>query len=137
MADSDWRSLADGEFSETVTLEEWRRGNSIPAPEPKPYTPDPLAAVVEQIVNHSPAWMDRAACRGCDPALFFPSKGEPNAYQAARQVCAGCPVRSDCLEYAMVNETTNTHNTGMWGGMTVKERLALRRYRKNHPEVAA
>ena len=137
MADSDWRSLSDGEFSETVTLEEWRRGNSIPAPEPKPYTPDPLAAVVEQIVNHSPAWMDRAACRGCDPTLFFPPKGEPNAYDGARRVCAGCPVRVDCREYALATEVGTYTTTGMGGGLSVKERLLLRRYRKKHPEVAA
>jgi WhiB family redox-sensing transcriptional regulator len=140
MADSDWRSLADGEFSETVTLEEWRRGNQIPAPEPavyesRPY--DPLAAFVNELTNGAPAWMADAACRGMDQHVFFPMRGDPGIYDAPRRVCAACPVRSECLEYALVMETRNYDTTGMWGGLTVRERKALRRYRKKHPEVAA
>ena len=48
-----------------------------------------------------PNWMLRAACRGMDPDLFFPERGEIT--DACKTICRGCPVRLDCLDYAMVN----------------------------------
>ena len=43
-----------------------------------------------------PAWHQEAACRGMNTAMFIPRHGESAA--AARAVCAGCPVRQECLE---------------------------------------
>lgn len=56
--------------------------------------------------TQSLTWQDRAACRYEDPDLFF-FEGNPSAPAAAEQieqakrVCAGCPVRRACLEWAM------------------------------------
>ena len=61
-----------------------------------------------------------AACRGADPDLFFPERGE--SAEPARQVCAQCPVREPCLDYAIAN--TIVH--GIWGGLSERERRALR-----------
>ena len=41
-----------------------------------------------------PDWHQHAACAGMDPDLFFPGQGVSLTY--ARQVCAGCPVKTEC-----------------------------------------
>lgn len=71
------------------------------------------------------SWMKRAACRGLDPELFFPvsETGEGAAQAAvAKDVCATCPVRRECLDWAL-----ETHAAGVWGGTTESERRVLRR----------
>jgi WhiB family redox-sensing transcriptional regulator len=55
-----------------------------------------------------------------DPAIFFPTRGAP--LDEARAVCARCPVRADCLDYAM--ETGQKF--GIWGGLSERERRARR-----------
>ena len=65
-------------------------------------------------------WRELAACRGTDLGVFFPDRGE--SAEAARQVCAACPVRQPCLDYAITNRITH----GIWGGLTERERRALR-----------
>jgi hypothetical protein len=65
-------------------------------------------------------WRELAACRGADLNLFFPDRGESAG--PARQVCAACPVRQPCLDYAVSNAITD----GIWGGLTELERRALR-----------
>jgi WhiB family redox-sensing transcriptional regulator len=74
-------------------------------------------------------WTHRAACRDADPDLFFPITEDRTrraiAAQVARAktVCAGCPVWSTCLSYAV--ETRQDH--GIWGGLTATERRRLAR----------
>jgi WhiB family transcriptional regulator, redox-sensing transcriptional regulator len=48
------------------------------------------------------AWLDEAACLDTDPELFYEFSAK--AYRAARQTCAGCPVRAECLDAAMQQE---------------------------------
>ena len=82
-------------------------------------------------------WQDDAACRGEDPAIFFIDRGagrpgHQDAAAPAREFCWRCPVRDACLEYALVNNEA----FGIWGGLTIKQRLALkrrRRYDAGHP----
>ncbi len=64
-------------------------------------------------------WRQRAACRGTDLDVFYPERGESAG--PARQVCAACPVRQPCLEYALSNRITH----GIWGGLTERERRPL------------
>ena len=71
-------------------------------------------------------WSDRAICVGEDPNLFFPSYGDFGI--VARQVCAGCPVRLDCIEYAV-----DADEFGIWGGLDQEQRRKLVRGR---PESA-
>ena len=52
--------------------------------------------------------------------VFFPGRGETAG--PARQVCAQCPVRQQCLEFAVSNRIVY----GIWGGLTGRERRALR-----------
>ena len=65
-------------------------------------------------------WRELAACRGTDLEVFFPGRGE--SAEPARQVCAACPVRQPCLDYAITNRIAH----GIWGGLTERERRALR-----------
>ena len=65
-------------------------------------------------------WRELAACRGADLEVFFPGRGEPGG--PARQVCAACPVRQPCLDYAITNRIAY----GIWGGLTERDRRALR-----------
>jgi WhiB family transcriptional regulator, redox-sensing transcriptional regulator len=64
-------------------------------------------------------WREQAACRGTDLDVFYPERGE--SADPARQVCAQCPVRRPCLEYALSNRITD----GIWGGLTERERRPL------------
>jgi WhiB family redox-sensing transcriptional regulator len=70
------------------------------------------------------SWQDHANCLGVDPDLFFPERGEP--CDDAKAVCAGCVVRTQCLEYALAaNE-----KIGIWGGASARERRSIRRQRR-------
>ena len=44
-----------------------------------------------------PTWMKDAECRGLNPNLFFPERGEIVS-EEARSVCAECTVSRQCLE---------------------------------------
>lgn len=63
-------------------------------------------------------WMGEAACKGVDPDLMFLDGAEQHA---AKRVCRPCPVRFECLAYALDNRV----EWGVWGGKTERERRAL------------
>jgi WhiB family redox-sensing transcriptional regulator len=64
-------------------------------------------------------WRQQASCRGTDLDVFYPERGQ--TARPARQVCARCPVRQPCLEYALSNRITH----GILGGLTERERRPL------------
>jgi len=68
-------------------------------------------------------WQTQANCMGVDPDLFFPERGAST--KEAKEVCRGCVVQNDCLEYALANG----EKFGIWGGMSERERRRLRRAR--------
>ncbi|MFB6783577.1 MULTISPECIES: WhiB family transcriptional regulator [unclassified Streptomyces] len=71
-------------------------------------------------------WRTHAACRDEDPDLFFPIGSTGPALvqtEEAKEVCRGCPVREQCLEWAM----ENGQDSGVWGGLGEAERRALKR----------
>ena len=72
-------------------------------------------------------------CAGLDTNLFFPGQTEILQAEAAKQVCQGCVVRLDCLEYAL----ENTIKDGIWGGVGERTRRRLRRQRKLAAKIAA
>lgn len=88
----------------------------------------PTTPAVTAPENTAPglAWRHDAACRDMDPDLFWPlGEGATARKQAeeAKSVCAECPVREKCLDWAV--ETRQ--DFGVWGGMTERERRALHR----------
>lgn len=68
-------------------------------------------------------WQDNANCLGVDPDLFFPERGAST--REAKEVCRGCCVREQCLEYAL----ENGDKFGIWGGLSERERRRIRRQR--------
>jgi WhiB family redox-sensing transcriptional regulator len=68
-------------------------------------------------------WQLQAACRGQGPKEFV--RGPKTDYGATRAVCDSCPVRVECLEFALRDESL----TGLWGGTTDAERRVIRRRR--------
>jgi WhiB family redox-sensing transcriptional regulator len=89
------------------------------SPEPPWPTTEPVARLVR---IPRPAWQQQASCRGMDPEVFHCTNPA-----AALAVCQRCPVRLECLAYALEHET-NLHDTyGTWGGATINERRLLRR----------
>jgi WhiB family redox-sensing transcriptional regulator len=73
-----------------------------------------------------PAWTTRALCSEVDPDLWYPDHYSARECRAAIAICAGCPVRADCLEYALaIGEV----NEGIWGGLTPTQRQAEQRRR--------
>ena len=77
------------------------------------------------------SWESRALCRHAGAGCFIPPlreepEGERHARElAAKSVCAACPVRAECLDYALrVREPF-----GIWGGLNETERRALERSR--------
>ena len=67
-------------------------------------------------------WRDEAQCAGSNPDLWVPDSepaGDPNV-QAAKRVCARCPVRAECLEDAVQHG-----DSGIRGGLTTVERTGV------------
>ncbi len=76
-------------------------------------------------------WREDAACRGLDTDIFFPDTQEDA--EEAKAICAICPVREECLEYALATR----QDDGVWGGMTETERRRLRRRLREQARKAA
>lgn len=74
-----------------------------------------------------PEWHLRAACRGMDPALFFPAKGHGNhsSTHKARAACEACPVRQEYFDYSVENQMIH----GIWGGLGERARRRARKDR--------
>ncbi len=82
------------------------------------------------------AWRLDAACATMDTLIFFPI-GETGPatpqVQLAKKICASCPVREECLEFAIAT----IQNDGIWGGTTEDERRLIKRARRVNARKAA
>lgn len=78
----------------------------------------------ERVAFMDPApWMEDGMCHGCeDPDIFFP-ENDAKATRQAKRLCARCPVRAACAEYAI----DRPHLAGIWGGLTSADRSRIRR----------
>lgn len=68
-----------------------------------------------------PAWQAEGLCRVFPDANWFPLRGESTA--EAKRICLRCPVRAECLDYAL----TTRDKFGVWGGTSERERRHLRK----------
>ena len=105
---------------------EWRNG----------VTPEETQAFADRATpaRADPHWPRRAACRG-RTELMFPSKIAPDGWPIAdetpskvalaKDVCAGCTVKAECLDAAL-----EADEVGIWGGMSTAERKRLRKARR-------
>ena len=102
-------------------------------PKPNPY----------RSLDHAPdlqpptpmPWMDAALCAQVgDPALWFEESQhrysqspDGTRESLAKGVCSRCPVKAECLEFALATD----ERYGVWGGMTPDERVAYKRGRRS------
>ena len=76
-------------------------------------------------------WAERALCAQADGDAWFPEKGQHAVAKTAMRVCRVCPVRAQCLDYALSGaDTWGGIATGIWGGTTPQQRNKLRQQRK-------
>jgi WhiB family transcriptional regulator, redox-sensing transcriptional regulator len=71
-------------------------------------------------------WREDVACLDADPELFFPigtQGGSLRQIEEAKRICRRCPVRRQCLAWALDTGVTD----GVWGGTTPDERRVIRK----------
>lgn len=98
----------------TTAEADYRRAHSRGERAADPTGHEPLAFERE-------AWTARGACRGMETTVFFPGLSE--ATRPAKEICAGCPVTAECLDYAL----RTGQKFGIWGGTSERERRRMRR----------
>jgi WhiB family redox-sensing transcriptional regulator len=76
-----------------------------------------LAKAIEQADDIPP-------CQTTDPEIWFSDdqEGSGTHYKMAKQLCSTCPVTDLCLQYSLASEEMY----GVWGGLTPRERRAMR-----------
>ena len=82
------------------------------------------------VAGLSTEWQEQAECAKQTGAVdFFPARGE--SVRDAKEVCARCEVKSECLDFALRLKVAH----GVWGGLSERERRLLRRERHRLPEL--
>jgi WhiB family redox-sensing transcriptional regulator len=76
-------------------------------------------------------WRDQGLCRQADPEEFF-AKSTP-AIQRAKRICRACPVRPQCVQFAV----TNGERFGVWGGLSQTELRPLRNRHRQQKQATA
>jgi WhiB family redox-sensing transcriptional regulator len=98
-----------GRGVDPALIERFSRGGTI------------LLMHIETITSPDLAWQEEALCAQTGADFFFPEPG--SSVREAKRICGLCPIRSACLAYALDND----ERFGVWGGLSEKERLELRR----------
>lgn len=68
--------------------------------------------------EREPDWRDDALCTQIDAELFHPRKGDTETARLAKRTCLDCPVRRECLIWALAND----ERWGIWGGIPERAR---------------
>ena len=80
-------------------------------------TPRPTTAAPGLLIPGP--WAADALCAQTDPDLWYPELGGHAQAALARRICHACPVRAECLDYALAGaDTWKGLTTGIWGGTT-------------------
>lgn len=74
---------------------------------------------IDEEAEGASAWMAQSVCAQTDPEAFFPEKG--GSVRAVVAICAGCPVKTHCLDFALDNNIQH----GIWGGLSSLARRRL------------
>lgn len=67
-------------------------------------------------------WMNKAACVGADPELFYHRDNTAETLKA-KKICASCPVQGECLEFDLSHDL----QWGTWGGVGEERRREMKR----------
>lgn len=74
-------------------------------------------------------WAAKGRCRSAPKEVFFPAPGD--SIDPAKAICADCPVREQCLDYALAHPRLQ----GVWGGTSGKERRLIHQGAMARPSV--
>ena len=86
------------------------------------------------MIEYASNWRAESACLNTDPDVFFPvavGTAAGKLVTRALRICDGCPVKQQCLDYAM----RSGEKDGIWGGTTPEERIRARRARNRRPAI--
>lgn len=81
-------------------------------------------AQLRGLPHRDTAWQEDALCQQVH-AEFFPAKGDRQAADEAKRVCKLCPVKAECLEFALKYDEF----AGVWGGLSERQRRAVKQQR--------
>src|SRR3954452_12844762 len=109
-------------LTEELPVSSFPRPHLTLAPAPVAQPPAPLLGSAGPAGDES--WRLDALCAETDPEAFFPEKG--GSTREAKRVCAVCPVRMECLEFALGND----ERFGIWCGFSERERRRIRLQRR-------
>ena len=82
-----------------------------------------MSDILEELGFAKPQWMRCGACVGASRDTFFSGRGANEQIRQARAICVSCPVREECLNYALEHGIQH----GVWGGTSERERRRMRR----------
>jgi WhiB family transcriptional regulator, redox-sensing transcriptional regulator len=104
--------------------------------DPRPWRGDPgeilIGPDVDVVVElrrrymRLPEWHEQAACVDVPTRRFFPERGAAVLTASVKRVCQGCPVRLECLEFALAENIQH----GVWGGTSPRERRPMWKARR-------
>ncbi|SDP83873.1 WhiB family transcriptional regulator, redox-sensing transcriptional regulator [Actinopolyspora xinjiangensis] len=81
-----------------------------------------FGGAVSALLHTTPSTAERVPCRR-DPDLWFAES--PSDLERAKQLCAECPIRSECLAGALAR----AEPWGVWGGEIVEHGTVITRKR--------
>jgi WhiB family redox-sensing transcriptional regulator len=116
-------AVVELDSSQEEELESASGSDADSAPVVSPASVGAITRMARKNLQLDTSWQELANCLGVDPDLFFPERGAST--REAKEVCRGCVVREDCLEFALANG----EKFGIWGGMSERERRRIRRQR--------
>ena len=70
-----------------------------------------------------PQWQKFRACADEPTPTFYPAPGDTHLLRKAKSICKDCPVRHECLQFAL----DNAERFGIWGGKSARERMLILR----------
>jgi len=94
--------------------------------------PEETGLEVRKVLRRKGKWgvvhrrpdMDLAACHGYPTDFFYAENGDVAGYEEAKVICASCPIKETCAEYALGAE-----EHGFWGGLSSRARQRIRKHR--------
>jgi len=90
---------------------------------------DRFRSYIKLMASEQLEWQMDAPCAQTDPEVFFPE--DKADVRLAKSICKTCPVKTQCLAFAMENAET----FGVWGGTTARERQILRNKGRGRPRI--
>ncbi len=87
--------------------------------------------IVINMLDYFPDWWEEAQCKSADSEIFFGNDTSTGRLNAARFLCASCPVAGDCLSHAL----QEPERFGIWAGTSAAARAAMVRDVEDGTEV--